>query len=345
MDSESWEVIEDNESIKKEFLDYFYGLVRHKPSGLVVPPNTAKCIPLYKNMKIRKSDVWVVTYPKCGTTWTQEMVWQIANNVDLQGGKKMLDERFPYLEAETLWNPEKMGIKGKLLGLTFSSMDWISSFNIKKPSSWMGYKNTVQRLDNTDQRRFIKSHLPMDFLPNDLVDTAKVIYVARNPKDAMISYYHHHKLFRGHHYVGDLPTFINRFMNNQLMYDPFFPHIESAIKYKHHKNFLIINFEDMKRDLRGVVEKVATLLEVSLTEEKITTLLDHLAFKNFKNNPAVNNEIYKSFGLTLTEGSFIRKGEVGGWKKELENIPEIEQKLNSWVEQSSKNSGISFPVS
>ena len=32
-------------------------------------------------------------------------------------------------------------------------------------------------------------------------------------------------------------------MNNQLMYDPFFPHIESAIKYKHHKNFLIINFE------------------------------------------------------------------------------------------------------
>ena len=27
MDSESWEVIEDNENIKKEFLDYFYGLV------------------------------------------------------------------------------------------------------------------------------------------------------------------------------------------------------------------------------------------------------------------------------------------------------------------------------
>ena len=55
----------------------------------------------------------------------------------------------------------------------------------------------------------------------------------------------------------------------------------------------------MKKDLRGVVEKVATHLDVSLTEDKLATLLDHLAFKNFKNNPAVNQEFWKSFGLTV----------------------------------------------
>lgn len=33
-----------------------------------------------------------------GTTWTQEMVWCIANNVDLMAAEKLLLKRFPFLE-------------------------------------------------------------------------------------------------------------------------------------------------------------------------------------------------------------------------------------------------------
>ena len=71
-------------------------------------------------MPVKESDVWVITQPKCGTTWTQEMVrnitniakilqnilsqqvWQIANNVDIEGGKVLLGTRFPFLEFDTL---------------------------------------------------------------------------------------------------------------------------------------------------------------------------------------------------------------------------------------------------
>ena len=201
---QNWREIEDNESIKKDFADYLYGLMRHEETGLVLPPKGAASVPLYqvyifstkavrnnhsfKNMKARKSDIWVVTYPKCGTTWTQEMVWQIANNVDLVGGKKMLEERFPYLEAETLWEPKSLGAKGKLFDAMFSIAGWMSSFSIRKPSSWFGYKNMVKNLEDVDEEktRFIKTHLPFSFLPRNLVQTSKVIYVARNPKDAMI---------------------------------------------------------------------------------------------------------------------------------------------------------------
>ena len=138
-------------------------------------------------MEVRRSDVWVVSYPKCGTTWTQEMVWQVANHLDLEGGKVMLDERFPYLEAETLWNPAVLGWKGRVMGGLFQAWEWASAWRWNKPRSWLGYNNTVERLAESpvNKRRFIKSHLPLAFLPENLL-RAKVIYVARNPKDAMI---------------------------------------------------------------------------------------------------------------------------------------------------------------
>ena len=45
-----------------------------------------------------------------------------------------------------------------------------------------GYRNCVEMLDDMEERRFIKSHLPLSLLPHNLLDTAKVVYVARNPK-------------------------------------------------------------------------------------------------------------------------------------------------------------------
>ena len=52
-----------------------------------------------KNMEIFEDDVWVVTYPKCGTTWTQEMVWMIGHNLDYETALKIpQDDRFPFLE-------------------------------------------------------------------------------------------------------------------------------------------------------------------------------------------------------------------------------------------------------
>ena len=60
-------------------------------------------------------------------------------------------------------------------------------------------ETAVQRLDKmpTDQPRFIKTHLPLQLLKNRSSTTStsptscsfKMIYVTRNPKDVVVSYY------------------------------------------------------------------------------------------------------------------------------------------------------------
>lgn len=56
----------------------------------------ADCI---RHFQVRDDDVWIISYPKCGITWTQEMVWQLCNNLDFKTSYEVdLSERSPYLE-------------------------------------------------------------------------------------------------------------------------------------------------------------------------------------------------------------------------------------------------------
>lgn len=51
------------------------------------------------NFDVRSDDVWIVTFPRSGTTWTQEMIWLIANDLDYEKcSNTPLNKRFPFLE-------------------------------------------------------------------------------------------------------------------------------------------------------------------------------------------------------------------------------------------------------
>lgn len=52
-----------------------------------------------KNMNIYEDDVFVCSFPRSGTTLTQEMVWLIMHDFDFEAAKsEVLDNRFPELE-------------------------------------------------------------------------------------------------------------------------------------------------------------------------------------------------------------------------------------------------------
>ena len=86
----------------------------------------------------------------------------------------------------------------------------------------------------------------------------QVIYVARNIKDAMVSYYHHKKLVPGLN--QGFKEYAKCFRNNETEFNPFIPHILEAWKQKSHPNMFFTTYEDMKKDLRKVATELAIFM-------------------------------------------------------------------------------------
>ena len=48
----------------------------------MMPVEYIPVAPRIFNMEVKDDDVWVVTFPKCGTTWMQAIVWNLMTNCD-----------------------------------------------------------------------------------------------------------------------------------------------------------------------------------------------------------------------------------------------------------------------
>ena len=88
------ETIED---LKSDFGEKSLVFQCLESNGVWMNENILKDGPEIYNLELRPDDVWIVTYPKCGTTWTQELLWLIMNNADFESAKPYVYERSPFL--------------------------------------------------------------------------------------------------------------------------------------------------------------------------------------------------------------------------------------------------------
>ena len=169
----------------------------------------------------------------------------------------------------------------------------------------------------------------------------QVVYVVRNPKDVCISYFHHVHLYNEASEDLTLETFVDLFIDGLVTQLPFFPHVLEAWRQRHHPNMLFLFFEDLKKDLRGSIIKVAEFLGENPTDEQLDKLTDHLHFRNLKNNPWVNWEwLSKSAWSGDPNQKFMRKGKTGDWKNHF--TPEMDRKMNQWIDRELEGTDLSF---
>ncbi|XP_017465812.1 PREDICTED: sulfotransferase 1 family member D1-like isoform X2 [Rhagoletis zephyria] len=256
------------------------------------------------NFEVKDDDVFIATFPKCGTTWIQEATWLLLNNLDYEEDSRThLTNRSVYIEMSLLYE-------------TFHTDSIYSAKQLKSP-------------------RCIKSHLPVHCLPRQIWQKkVKLVYCARNPKDVVLSYSH---FLRGKGaYTGSMNDFIDDFLNSETAYTPYWSHVFPMWQMRSEPNVFFTTYEEMKRDLRGVLTRLNKFLEKpDLTEVQMEKLLSHLSFESMRANQQVNpTNIIKNTGYRSNIDNnfqFMRRGIVGSYKDELSEV--YQQRINDWSEQ------------
>ncbi|XP_070377344.1 sulfotransferase ssu-1-like isoform X2 [Dermacentor albipictus] len=262
-------------------------------------------------------DVFVVAYPKCGTTWLQFMVYSIYT-----GGAGGL--------------PSATECRKTMAFLEISGAEGVTS--IQRPG-------------------VIKTHLPFHLQPYSA--KAKYIYVARNPYDCCVSFYHHMKS-RQRRYFQDVTfdQFLDMFVRGEVDFVDYFDHLLSWYEHRGDPNVLFLTYEDLKQDTPGCILRIADFLgkeEYGNKMKEEPSVLDNVVeLTSFQNMKSINKE-FRNWPLelealpdeTLTEATrpareglgdsvkerptedHIRKGIVGDWKNHFspEQIARMKQRI------------------
>ncbi|KAL1480382.1 hypothetical protein MTO96_051078 [Rhipicephalus appendiculatus] len=211
----------------------------------------------------------------------------------------------------------------------------------------------------------IFTHLPMRVFPP--VEKAKYIYVARNPYDCAVSFYHFLKGFTPKSFEEvSFERFLTLFFSGKVLYGDYFDHLLPWYERRNDANVLLLTYEELKADTKGPVLKIADFLGeyyAAVLREDNNVLQDVLNACSLKNmrtffsekpmetamkmaaEPSQNSacaELLKNLPMELVERhdgpGVVRKGIVGDWRNYL--TPEQIKRMKDWITKKTQGSDV-----
>jgi hypothetical protein len=150
----------------------------------------------------------------------------------------------------------------------------------------------------------------------------KSIYIIRDGRDVMISYYFYHKRFNS--FDGSFLDFLNMTPSPAIEWAE---HVESWIKAPETDVF-IMRYEKLQENTRKEIQALLDFLQEARTSSEIQNAISNCSFQKL-----LNHEMATKPPLTTDQNSrFFRRGVVGDWKHffKSEHIIKFKKEAN-WM--------------
>jgi aryl sulfotransferase len=235
----------------------------------------------------RPGDIFVCASPKCGTTWMQTIA------------------------ASLLW-PD-----GDFPDAVIEIGPWFDG-------RIFDFDELMARLEAQSHRRFIKTHTPADGIP--IFDKASYIVVARDGRDAFVSFVNHRKNLRDDlierlntdamaqsvdpvvKFRGDIHGFFERWITDA----PPLRYLASWWDLRDEPNVLLVHYNDLQADLEREMRRVAGFLDIDIPEALWAGVVERCTFERMREEAEKIGDFQRLF-----EGgaeSFLFKGANGRWR-------------------------------